>query len=143
MYLKISISNKLFRWTYNGVSYRSTKGEIFSYLSDLSQIPGYDINLSEDKLKKIFGKVYDEWISYGGVNSDASRFVEGYISYIDGSAFDLHYSWYKSDKASEALSEQMAKDEEARIKLEKEDEAKKELLERVRKRSGSKKSIRT
>lgn len=122
--------NQVVKWTYNGTTYRSTKGEVFNYFSDLAQIPGYDINLSEDKLRKLFGNVYDEWISYGGVNSDASRFVEGYIEYIDGSAFDLYYSRYEKDKASEELSKRLEKEELAQKEAAKKEALKKELAQK-------------
>jgi|GEM_PF-1812640 len=85
---------EIVEWGYQDHTIRSTKNEIFDYLNGISSLSSYSDYINSDDLQATFGKTYDEWLDYRMITDDLSDIAEGYLGYIDGSAFDSRYSRY-------------------------------------------------
>lgn len=75
--------NEVVTWTYNGVTHRNTKGELYNLFSDgtwiKSQLGVSGGTLSEEWFQKVFGNTYEEWVEGMTYFCDAESLVEEYF----------------------------------------------------------------
>ncbi len=75
--------NEVVTWTYNGVTHRNTKGELYNIFSDAtwikSQLGVSGGTLSEEWFEKVFGNTYVEWFEGMAYSCEAERLVEKYF----------------------------------------------------------------
>lgn len=75
--------NEVVTWTYNGVTHRNTKGELYNLFSDgtwiKSQLGVSGGTLSEEWFQKVFGNTYKEWVEGMTYFCDAESLVEEYF----------------------------------------------------------------
>ncbi len=72
------------KWTYNKKSYTNTRKEIYYLLGNttkLAQKLNVDVSLlTDDNLKKSFGKIYDEWTEFSNFSKDAHLLVDKFLN---------------------------------------------------------------
>ena len=83
--------NAVYRWSYNGVTYRNTRRELYGFFFDTARFSSnYAIDggvLSSSWFESTFGQVYSDWMDTVGYSCDASHLVSKYLENLEGIHF--------------------------------------------------------
>lgn len=76
--------NEKFNWTYKGVTYTNTRGELYSYFSDCSSLMSYLDSYSQGEFnqawfRNTFGQVYIDWLDRQIDSDYAEKQVDAYL----------------------------------------------------------------
>ncbi|MFD2670413.1 copper amine oxidase N-terminal domain-containing protein [Marinicrinis sediminis] len=75
--------NERIKWSYDGVTYTSTRKQLYTYFSDTSEIVSFLSNqgaFSEQWFYDTFGQVYVDWIDKLGLLNYAEKHVNAYLN---------------------------------------------------------------
>ena len=87
--------NDICTWTYNGVTYKNTRGDCYNFFSDTTYFQSYYSSFSNEVLsinwfKETFGKIYDDWFAYRAFESgNSGDLVERYLEMQNGTYYHM------------------------------------------------------
>lgn len=106
--------NDICTWTYNGITYKNTRGECYQFFRDTEYFQSRhslfsDAVLSTNWFVDTFGQIYEDWFSYSAFESgNSGQLVERYLKIQNGTYYHMpdgvhsaedYYGLYNAEEA--------------------------------------------
>ncbi len=95
--------NDICTWTYNGITYKNTRSDCYSFFSDTTFFQSYYSSLSNCVLsvnwfQDTFGKIYDDWSAYMAFTTgNSGGLVQRYLEMQNGIYYHLPHGVFSAE----------------------------------------------